>query len=92
MYNDELILTKKDALNYIALYRTINNIKDPNYKANRPEIERPTTALKLKILAKQNYECYDCQKVFNCKGNNYKECTIEHVVPYKFEWKGVNFQ
>jgi 5-methylcytosine-specific restriction endonuclease McrA len=78
-----LNLGYKESKNYIALVNCINDIKVPyRQRTNRPSHLKPTKSFKYKLIYKQNYRCYDCDKEFI--KINYIDATVDHVIPYRY--------
>lgn len=79
---EELLLTKNDHMNYIAI---CNVYYDRKVKkgGRRPGNHTLSPSRKLKLLQEQNYCCHDCGKEFRLdKNRKWSKATTEHVIPY----------
>lgn len=79
---EELLLTRNDAQNYIALVNAIHGVKVRG--GARSTNHTLKGARKLALLAKQDFQCHDCFKDFKPVSGSYSCATTEHVIPYRY--------
>lgn len=84
--DDVLDLSVSDSDNFRALLRMAHDKVCPNRhgKKRKNRAWRYSTK-KLRLLAKQNFRCLDCdRKIYAHNGPRHLDATFEHIIPYRY--------